>query len=277
MSTNPIHPDHNEKLAPSHLADSETGAGPPAPNGGPLPESGGELAAHPSSDHEKRRLIARFLLGGASGEPFLRVPPELERAREAFILERGSRLYRLLPARGVTFFRQPPLPSPREAELEIRGREIALAQAWIQMLVERGEYDLKTLRREYFKIVSDPISVLTQINKKVRDRHNYNLKRAAAITRKEQKWNDDLRTALLKMSPSSRDPYELLDSKLETKETNEWLSEFLSTLTPAERTGFEELLNNEWPGDSARRQRQSRARKKFRSWLVTKSRFLTLL
>jgi len=155
--------------------------------------------------------------------------------------------------------------------LHARGRREWLGMRWAPR--GRGRlrralsvsYPREELLAEYARIVSDPPSVLSVINKKLYGRVRYENQKAAQIAAREQEWSEELQQVLLQhladelaSAASYEDPEEaVVDQSV--------VDGYLSVLPAAERQAMLRELNDEPTRGAADRKARSRARKKLRA------------
>jgi hypothetical protein len=89
---------------------------------------------------------------------------------DEIILSMGEWQAGVLGAQGKAFFSEggPAHETEEEREIRLRGRNVALGQSYLALHLN-GKYTLEAHRREYHRIVGDPPSTMSVLNKKHTD------------------------------------------------------------------------------------------------------------
>jgi hypothetical protein len=214
----------------------------------------------PTSTASKKHLLDLMASRVIGKGLLLALSPGATRAEhdlvEAWVVL-GEWVYRKL---GRYPYQPPPLGSdtPEDRKLHLRNQNLALGWAWLKMAIAAGRFDPRILRREYREIVEGSLSVSGELNRYMRRRARYRREAEQRISRREQKWRDDLREWLVSTDSIGREMEEHVLAKV-------WYEEFIASLSSAERETLVDMLTGQPTSGAADRKRRSRLRHKLRS------------
>jgi hypothetical protein len=193
---------------------------------------------------------------------------------DEIILSMGEWQAGILGAQGKAFFSEggPDDETEEECEIRLRGRNIALGQSYLALHLN-GKYSIAAHKREYHRIVGDPPSTTSVLNKKYTDHHRGQLRRsspaphAEMLARLEPQFEQAL-SAVKAGGGYTPDIEEIEASTYDEPFADLTESSLMELLSPKERLALERKLNNEPVLSVAEEKARYRAKQKIASYLT---------
>jgi hypothetical protein len=249
-----------------------------SPHGQGTSEAQGEIGLSPPPPHPSREEAARkrFEASSLHGVQVSwgrtnRPCPSLDEV----ILSMGEWQAGILGAQGKAFFSEggPDDETEEERESRIRGRNIALGQSYLALHLN-GKYTLAAHRREYRRIVGDPPSTWSVLNKKHADHQRRQwamkagpLKRYIDLTMSPPQFEQAL-SAVKAGGGYTADIEEIEAPTYDEPFADLTEQSLMEVLSPKERLAFERKLNNEPVLSAAEEKARSRATRKIACYLT---------
>jgi hypothetical protein len=184
------------------------------------------------------------------------------------------------------------LDPARVNDPDVRGRVIALGDAWRKLAIKgvvgvprfrldaegrtvaRYRIPIRRLWQEYWKIVGDPPSIETGINRQRYQQAYYSKRRDEQKARLEGRLSDELqdwlkyeRAVRIEFEESEIAVPDPTDDVIDSLDAKTLYEELLAQLTPAEKLGLTAILNREPVADEADKKRRQRARQKLKQYI----------